>query len=130
MSAPCRSPAGRGRRWTLRVGLWCIVAARLAAGQSTVRGVVYDSVARAGHPNASVQLVPVDTPVLVIDGTRVPMHDMNLDDVIPADLVRAVEVSPRRMQAAPEFQGTDCGSLVIRTGLRGWVARPRAGRSP
>jgi hypothetical protein len=68
-------------------------------------------------------------PVLVIDGARVPMLDMNLDDVIPADLVRAVEVYPRRMQAPPEFQGEDCGSVIIWTGARGWLARPRAGRS-
>ncbi|MBL8958364.1 MAG: carboxypeptidase regulatory-like domain-containing protein [Gemmatimonadetes bacterium] len=69
-------------------------------------------------------------PVLVIDGSRVPMLDMNLDDVIPAELVRAVEVYPRRMQAPPEFQGEDCGSIVIWTGVRGWLARPRAGASP
>ena len=69
-------------------------------------------------------------PVLVIDGARVPVLDMNLDDVIPADLVRAVEVYPRRMQAPPEFQGEDCGSIVIWTGVRGWLAKPRGGISP
>ncbi|MGQ0647259.1 MAG: carboxypeptidase regulatory-like domain-containing protein [Gemmatimonadaceae bacterium] len=62
-------------------------------------------------------------PVLVVDGVRLPLHDMNVDDVIPAELVRAVEVYPRRIQAPPEYQETDCGSVVVWTGLRGWLAK-------
>ncbi len=72
-------------------------------------------------------------PVVVIDGVRVNMPDMNLDDIVPADLVRAVEIHPRRMQAPPEFQGDLCGTIAIWTGLRGWLAKQLSaapGRSP
>ncbi|MBL8983143.1 MAG: hypothetical protein JNL26_13215, partial [Gemmatimonadetes bacterium] len=51
------------------------------------------------------------------------------DDVIPADLVRAVEVYPRRMQAPPEYQDGDCGSVVVWTGMRGLLNRKRPGRA-
>lgn len=62
-------------------------------------------------------------PALVVDGMRLPLDDMNVDDVIPADLVKAVEVYPRRIQAPPEYQTMDCGSVVVWTGVRGWLAR-------
>lgn len=63
------------------------------------------------------------TPVVVVDGVRFPVDEVNVDDVIPADVVRAVEVYPRRMQAPAEYQATDCGSIVVWTGLRGWLAK-------
>ena len=66
-------------------------------------------------------------PVLVVDGMRLPLEDLNVDDVVPAELVKAIEVYPRRIQAPPEFQATDCGSVVVWTGLRGWLAK-RLGR--
>ncbi|MCC6316452.1 MAG: carboxypeptidase regulatory-like domain-containing protein [Gemmatimonadaceae bacterium] len=74
----------------------------------------------------------VCVPALVVDGVRVPVLDMSVDDVIPADLVKAVEVYPRRIQAPPEYQTPECGSVVVWTGVRGWLARGlrAAGRRP
>lgn len=67
------------------------------------------------------------TPVVVLDGVRLPAEGTTLDDVIPAELVRAVEVYPRRIQAPPEYQTAECGSIVVWTGVRGWLARPGRG---
>lgn len=87
-----------------------------------------DAMTRAVHMRSTNGL-DACVPLLVIDGARVPMLDMNLDDVIPADLVRAVEVYPRRMQAPPEYQDGDCGSVVVWTGMRGLLNRRRPGRA-
>jgi hypothetical protein len=62
-------------------------------------------------------------PALVVDGMRLPLEDVNIDDVVPADLVKALEVYPRRIQAPPEYQTLKCGSVVVWTGVRGWLAR-------
>ncbi|MBC7896106.1 MAG: carboxypeptidase regulatory-like domain-containing protein, partial [Cytophagaceae bacterium] len=70
------------------------------------------------------------TPALVVDGMRLPLVEMNIDDVIPADLVKALEVYPRRIQAPPEYQTMDCGSVVVWTGVRGWLARQLKDRPP
>lgn len=64
-------------------------------------------------------------PVIIVDGVRLNHVEMNIDDAIPAEMVRAIEVYPRRIQAPPEFQTPDCGSVVVWTGARGWLARPR-----
>jgi hypothetical protein len=66
-------------------------------------------------------------PELVVDGIRLPLEGLNVDDVVPAELVKAIEVYPRRIQAPPEFQAADCGSVVVWTGLRGWLARRLGG---
>jgi hypothetical protein len=67
-------------------------------------------------------------PALIIDAMRLPVDGVNIDDVVPADLVRAIEVYPRRLQAPPEYQAFDCGSVVIWTGLRGWLGGIRRER--
>ena len=62
-------------------------------------------------------------PLLVLDGQRVPLNGMNINDLIPSHLVRAVEIYPRRMEAPLEFQSISCGTIVVWTGARGWLAR-------
>lgn len=62
-------------------------------------------------------------PELVVDGMRMPRYDSSLDDLIPASVVRAVEVYPRRVQAPAEYQSLSCGTVVIWTGARGWLAK-------
>ncbi|MFN8572225.1 MAG: hypothetical protein U0132_09215, partial [Gemmatimonadaceae bacterium] len=62
-------------------------------------------------------------PLLVLDGQRVPLMGMNINELIPAAVVRAVEIYPRRMEAPPEYQTADCGSIVVWTGARGWLAK-------
>jgi len=62
-------------------------------------------------------------PELVMDGVRVLRYDSDIDHLIPASIVRALEVYPRRIQAPPEFQAPDCGTIVVWTGARGWLAR-------
>jgi hypothetical protein len=62
-------------------------------------------------------------PLLVLDGQRVPLNGMNINDLIPPYVVRAVEIYPRRMEAPPEFQTSDCGTIVVWTGPRGWLAK-------
>ncbi|HEX4936473.1 MAG TPA: carboxypeptidase regulatory-like domain-containing protein [Gemmatimonadaceae bacterium] len=62
-------------------------------------------------------------PELVVDGLRLPRYESDLDNLIPASIVRAVEVYPRRIQAPPEYQSLDCGSIVVWTGARGWLAK-------
>ncbi|GMV11486.1 MAG: hypothetical protein AMXMBFR55_32200 [Gemmatimonadota bacterium] len=67
-------------------------------------------------------------PELVVDGLRVPRYDSSIDDVIPASIVQAIEVYPRRIQAPAEFQSPTCGSVIVWTGARGWLAK--RGRLP
>jgi hypothetical protein len=67
-------------------------------------------------------------PLLVIDGEHVPLNGMNINDLIPTTVVTAVEIYPRRLEAPPEFQTLDCGSIVVWTGARGWLAK-RNGRA-
>ncbi|MEP7348070.1 MAG: Plug domain-containing protein, partial [Gemmatimonadaceae bacterium] len=62
-------------------------------------------------------------PLLVLDGQRVPLNGMNINDLIPSHIVRAVEIYPRRMEAPPEFQTIECGTIVVWTGARGWLAK-------
>lgn len=62
-------------------------------------------------------------PVIVVDGIRLPVSLSNIDDLVPVDFVKAIEVYPRHVQTPPEYQGTDCGSVVVWTGLRGWLAK-------
>jgi len=62
-------------------------------------------------------------PLLVLDGQHVPLHGMNINDLIPSHIVRAVEIYPRRMEAPPEFQSLECGTIVVWTGARGWLAK-------
>ncbi len=62
-------------------------------------------------------------PLLVLDGQRVPLYGMNINDLIPSHMVRAVEIYPRRMEAPPEFQSIECGTIVVWTGARGWLAK-------
>jgi hypothetical protein len=62
-------------------------------------------------------------PELVVDGMRMPRYDSSLDDLIPASIVRAIEVYPRRVQAPAEYQSLSCGTVVIWTGARGWLAK-------
>ncbi|MFN8581709.1 MAG: carboxypeptidase regulatory-like domain-containing protein [Gemmatimonadaceae bacterium] len=62
-------------------------------------------------------------PLIVLDGQRVPLEGMNINELIPAAIVRAVEIYPRRMEAPPEYQTADCGSIVVWTGPRGWLAK-------
>ena len=62
-------------------------------------------------------------PLLVLDGQRIPLHGMNINDLIPSHIVRAVEIYPRRMEAPPEFQTIECGTLVVWTGSRGWLGK-------
>lgn len=71
-------------------------------------------------------------PELVVDGLRVPRFDSNLDDLIPASIIQAIEVYPRRMQAPAEYQSLTCGSVVVWTGARGWLGKRARGapRSP
>ncbi|MBV6521727.1 MAG: hypothetical protein MNPFHGCM_01871 [Gemmatimonadaceae bacterium] len=67
-------------------------------------------------------------PLIVLDGQRVPLNGMNINDLIPTHIVRAVEIYPRRMEAPPEFQTVDCGTIVVWTGARGWLAKRTAAR--
>ena len=67
-------------------------------------------------------------PLLVIDGERVPLNGMNINDLIPTQIVTGVEIYPRRLEAPPEFQTIECGSIVVWTGARGWLAK-RDGRA-
>lgn len=62
-------------------------------------------------------------PELVVDGMRVPRYESNIDDLIPASIVRAIEVYPRRIQAPAEYQSLTCGTLIVWTGARGWLAK-------
>jgi hypothetical protein len=62
-------------------------------------------------------------PLVVIDGMTVPLESMHIDELIPAHVVRAVEVYPRRLEAPPEYQSFECGTIVVWTGTRGWLAR-------
>lgn len=62
-------------------------------------------------------------PLLVLDGQRVPLNGMNINDLIPSHIVRAVEIYPRRLEAPPEFQTIECGTIVVWTGARGWLAK-------
>lgn len=84
-------------------------------------GVASATVEMQGNsPNSSCE------PLLVIDGQRVPLAGMNINVLVPAGIVRALEIYPRRMEAPPEYQTVDCGSIVVWTGPRGWLAkRPR-----
>ena len=66
-------------------------------------------------------------PLLVLDGMRVPLQGMSLNDLIPPHIVRAVEVYPRRLEAPPEYQTIECGTIVVWTGARGWLARRTTG---
>lgn len=66
-------------------------------------------------------------PELVVDGLRVPRYDGSIDDLIPASVIQAIEVYPRRMQAPAEYQSLTCGSVVIWTGARGWLAKRARG---
>lgn len=66
-------------------------------------------------------------PELVVDGLRVPRYHSSIDDLIPASIVQAIEVYPRRMQAPAEYQSLTCGSVVVWTGTRGWLARRTRG---
>jgi hypothetical protein len=69
-------------------------------------------------------------PLLVIDGVRIPLLGTSIDDLVPTGAVRAVEVYPRRIQAPPEYQTEDCGSIVVWTGDRGrWLKRRGGGAS-
>ncbi|MFN8666928.1 MAG: carboxypeptidase regulatory-like domain-containing protein [Gemmatimonadaceae bacterium] len=67
-------------------------------------------------------------PELVVDGLRLPRYESDIDNLIPVSIVRAVEVYPRRIQAPAEFQALDCGSIVVWTGARGWLAKRGTGR--
>lgn len=62
-------------------------------------------------------------PKLIIDGIHVPRHESSIDDLIPASIVRAIEVYPRRIQAPAEYQSLTCGTVVVWTGARGWLAK-------
>lgn len=62
-------------------------------------------------------------PELVVDGVRMPRYDSSLDDLIPASVVRAIEVYPRRIQAPAEYQSLSCGTVIIWTGARGWLGK-------
>ncbi len=62
-------------------------------------------------------------PELVVDGVRMPRYDSDIDHLIPASVVRAVEVYPRRIQAPAEYQSLTCGTVVVWTGERGWLAK-------
>src|SRR5262249_42236565 len=62
-------------------------------------------------------------PLIVIDGMHMPLDRMDIDDLIPEHVVRALEVYPRRLEAPAEFQSIECGSIVVWTGTRGWLAR-------
>ncbi|MFP5354652.1 MAG: carboxypeptidase regulatory-like domain-containing protein [Gemmatimonadota bacterium] len=71
-------------------------------------------------------------PELVVDGLRVPRYDSSVDDLLPASIIQAIEVYPRRMQAPAEYQSLTCGSVVVWTGTRGWLGKRARGtpRSP
>ena len=62
-------------------------------------------------------------PELVVDGLRLPRYDSDIDNLIPVSIVRALEVYPRRIQAPAEFQSPTCGSILVWTGARGWLAK-------
>ena len=62
-------------------------------------------------------------PLLILDGQRIPLNGMSINDLIPSHIVRAVEIYPRRMEAPPEFQTIECGTIVVWTGARGWLAK-------
>ncbi|MEP7381600.1 MAG: carboxypeptidase regulatory-like domain-containing protein [Gemmatimonadota bacterium] len=66
-------------------------------------------------------------PELFINGAHMPRYESSLDDLIPVSDVQAIEVYPRRIQAPAEYQSLTCGSVVIWTGARGWLAK--GGRS-
>ena len=62
-------------------------------------------------------------PEWIVDGMRMPRYQVSVDDLIPASIVQAIEVYPRRIQAPAEYQSLTCGSIVIWTGARGWLAK-------
>lgn len=95
-----------------------------------VRGVFVTSTGIAG---STISMEGNNTltacqPLIVIDGEHVPLNGMNINDLIPTTVVTAVEIYPRRLEAPPEFQTLDCGSIVVWTGARGWLAK-RNGRA-
>lgn len=95
----------------------------------STRGVLLSS---NGTSSATVQMEGNSPgvacePLLVLDGQRVPLMGMNINELIPAAIVRAVEIYPRRMEAPPEYQTADCGSIVVWTGARGWLAKRTKG---
>ncbi len=58
------------------------------------------------------------TPTVFIDGMRTG-SDGNLDAVVTAQMIRAVEVYPRAMNVPPQYASFDnCGSILVWTGPR------------
>ena len=62
-------------------------------------------------------------PALFVDGAPLPPDEANLDALIPVAVVQAIEVYPRRIQAPAEYQSPTCGTVVVWTGARGWLAK-------
>ncbi|MBL0937340.1 MAG: carboxypeptidase regulatory-like domain-containing protein [Gemmatimonadaceae bacterium] len=54
---------------------------------------------------------------LIVDGTLVNTIEGRLDNMVPIDMVAAVEVYPRGTAVPSEFQraGTDCGAVIVWT---------------
>ncbi len=92
-----------------------------------LRGISGVEVSQVRGARTAVMRSPDGTgtcePVLIINGVRMPRYDSSLDDLIPASDVQAIEVYPRRIQAPAEYQSLTCGSVVIWTGARGWLAK-------
>jgi hypothetical protein len=66
----------------------------------------------------------------VLDGQRIALNGMSINDLVPANIVRAVEIYPRRVEAPPEFQTIECGTIVVWTGSRGWLDKRGKGAPP
>jgi len=61
-------------------------------------------------------------PAFFVDGMRMMVDDGNLDQVVNASEIRAVEVYSRASNVPPQFNTlTGCGSVVIHTGGRSQV---------
>jgi hypothetical protein len=101
-----------------------LVFTDLLRGLNGVEIVASDLVARTVAMRATDARERCE-PSVVMDGIRLSIDRMNLDDMIPAAAVKAIEVYPRRSQAPPQYQSQECGTIVVWTGARGWLAGKR-----
>lgn len=123
--------AGFARRQALGQGVFldpqAVERRQPLAFSDLLRGIIGVEVGVVRGARAALMRSPdglsMCEPELIVDGMRMPRYESSLDDLIPASVVRAVEVYPRRIQAPAEYQSLSCGTVIIWTGARGWLGK-------